>query len=601
MRKRINKVSFALSAIGLACLALGAVRVVSAKADDVANTVDAVSYQIEEGASVRLESDGNGIRYQVTMPAAEHTALEANAAYSAVTYGILIAPADYETTYGALDKANVFGLDQSGNAVSAKYDWAVKNEDGAWEYTDKGLVRIMNLQTGKLTEFTAEDGSAMAGYYGSIVGLDEDNVVRDFIGVGYIKYTNAQTGKTDYVFAARNDNVRSMAEVARRALQSDKTSDEDKTTLKETYLEEVYPSYLQFDTEASKQIVTGGNVEWVDLGSGDYAMQALVKNDNAAPVGRTDLTIDVGGAYKVSEIESIVVKYRYMNDAPKATMHLYVNGMDDDVNKRLTGMTYSGDGANWYTPTATNTFATLTIPQSSLKSTTVTTATTLLSDDDYLTSLSFAAPAWREGTGYEAYRVTLQVDSVEINLVPQYDMEHLQFNSEEALGIVTSGLDVRLVDLGDGNKAMQAMFKNDNLDDANTTADDGASSQVNVRIDLGGKYKVSEIESVVIRYKFVQGNAKIYPRVYLNDKNNDTNRPYGDNIVWGAGNTGAPMTEFNTITISNAGLTTNGGGNPVLDGSEYLSSIAFADAALRTDLSWRMIIQIDYIQINLKA
>ena len=364
---------------------------------------------------------------------------------------------------------------------------------------------------------------------------------------------------------------------------------------------EYYRHAWSFDGADSLGIVTGAEAKRVDLGSGNGGVQALIKHDDFQPSGRTDLTIDMGEVYKVSEIESVVVRYRYMNDAPKATMHLYVNGMDDDVNKRLTGMTYSGDGANWYTPTATNTFATLTIPQASLKSTTVTAATTLLSDDDYLASLSFATPAYRGAAEYEEYRVTMQIDSIEVKRIPQYKAEYLEFDSEDALDIVTSGIGAELVELGDGNKALRATFKNDDLDDPSTTADDGVGTRVDLRIYLGGEYKVSEIESVVIRYRYEQGNGSIWPRIFLNDVT--SSRPYGTNLVtWGSGDkSGAPMAEFNTVTISNAGLKANEDGATILTDDDYLSAIAFADEAYRTDLSWRMIVQIDYIRIYLKS
>ena len=193
MRKRINKLCVALAVLCSACFTLNTAKTLSAYAA-TNNTVDTVSFTMEAGASVRIDENGNGIRYQVKMPAAEHTALEENTMYSQVTYGILVAPADYEKTYGALDKANVFGISSTGSAVVPKYDWATKNEEGEWPYNSDGSkIRIMNFQTGKLTEYTAENGEEMARYLGSITNLDEDNIVRDFVGVGYIKYTVAET------------------------------------------------------------------------------------------------------------------------------------------------------------------------------------------------------------------------------------------------------------------------------------------------------------------------------------------------------------------------------------------------------------------------
>lgn len=56
-------------------------------------------------------------------------------------------------------------------------------------------------------------------------------------------------------------------------------------------------------------------------------------------------------------------------------------------------------------------------------------------------------------------------------------------------------------DAGGGGKALKVTFKGFNAD---------WTGQKNATIDLGGKYKVSEIESVVIRYKIVAGNANVW-------------------------------------------------------------------------------------------
>lgn len=52
-----------------------------------------------------------------------------------------------------------------------------------------------------------------------------------------------------------------------------------------------------------------------------------------------------------------------------------------------------------------------------------------------------------------------------------------------------------------GGKALKVTVKGFNAD---------WTGQKNATIDLGGKYKVSEIESVVIRYKIVAGNANVW-------------------------------------------------------------------------------------------
>ncbi len=596
MKKRIHKSLLALSALGLACIAVGAANITPVSAEVTACTVDTVAFQMETGASVRLDETGNGIRYHVTMPAAEHTALEANTAYSSVYYGILVAPADYEKTYGELNKANVFGIDKDGNSVTAKYDWAVKNENGDLTYDGDGSkVRIMNFRTGLLTEYTAENGDEMAGYYGSIVDINADNIVRNFVGVGYICYTDAETGKTDYVFAERNDNVRSMAEVARRAIADEDVKADDKATLKETYLEKVYNPYLQFDTQGSKQIVSGAALSWDSIGTDDYAISALVKyddfdadgvgNEDTTTIGRQDLVIDMGGVYKVKEIRKIVITYRYLNTSD-ANLHLYVNGIgagfgeDLNINQRLTGLSYKGTGS-WYKPTATDTFATLSIPQTSLKSNSLG-ASTILTDDDYLKTLTFAQPSWMDSTLAMKNRAEIQIDSIEV-VVAQFKSEYLEFNSLASEGVVEQGSNVQIVDLENSNKAVQGTFNN------------VSGARANFRINLGGAYKVSEIEKVEVSYKVTAGTSGKYWYIYVNDIDytNDNLRLTG----LGFSSLGDVMTDFATFNISQKSLKENSLSGTLLGDDDYLTSISFVNP------NWGLstTIQIDYIRIVLKS
>ncbi|MBR6703064.1 MAG: hypothetical protein IKL76_00725 [Clostridia bacterium] len=603
MRKRINKLCVGLTLVLSACFTCNAVSSLVASASTVNNTVDTVAFAIDNGASVRLDENGNGIRYHVAMPADEHTALEENTAYSSVVYGILVAPADYEKTYGALNKANVFGLDNNGNTVTAKYDWAVKDENGDWQYDENSSkTRIMNFRTGTLTEYTAKNGDSRAGYYGSIVNLNEDNIVRDFVGVGYIQYTEKATGKTNYVFAERNDNVRSMAEVARLAIASDEVSATDKALLKQTYLSSVYDEYLQFDTAGSKQIAKGSTLSWDSIGENDYAVSALIKNDDfdadgegtedTTTTGRQDLVIDMGGVYKVKEIESISVKYRFLNTS-SGSLQVYING----DTMRLTGLSYVGENEKWYTATETESFSTLTIPQSSLKANSLNGGTTLLSEEDYLSSINFGTSDWRNSSIYMQYRMMIQIDSIEVNLIPEYHEEYLEFNDDNALEIVNDGLDAQIVDLGDGNKALQATYKYDNYND-------GTPERVFVDINLGGLYKVSEIKEVVICYKNVGVETtagSIWPRVFVNNEKTEGQQIVsnsGINLKWGIGTSKIEnvMTSFNTVTITNAGLLTR------LSADDYLTAVRIGKTDGKGNgVQERVTIQIDYIRIVLKS
>ena len=194
--KRSKKaiVGLAISALGTLCLGFG-----FAKPVEVSATTDTA--WLENGASVRYLGEGNGLRF--TMQIAE-SAFDENA-----TYGILIAPEDYLTEGKELTVANVFGE----NAI---YNWAVMTESG-WQYTkEDGKKQIVNLVT---SEFNSDkvNGVAVKEFYASLVDILEANIAREFRAVGYIR--TGEEGAYAYEFVGDDDNVRSMAYVAQKAIE----------------------------------------------------------------------------------------------------------------------------------------------------------------------------------------------------------------------------------------------------------------------------------------------------------------------------------------------------------------------------------------------
>ena len=111
----------------------------------------------------------------------------------------------------------------------------------------------------------------------------------------------------------------------------------------------------------------------------------------------------------------------------------------------------------------------------------------MLSENDFLESLTFADTSWHEKTK----RTTICIDSIIIIEAGEFDFDNLSFGDKEALSLVWSGIGPQIVDdpeATDG-KVLQITFKNDNVI---------PSGRVDATIDLGSVYKVSEIESIVI-------------------------------------------------------------------------------------------------------
>ncbi|MBQ8394347.1 MAG: DUF4838 domain-containing protein [Clostridia bacterium] len=167
-------------------------------------TIDDVTFEMDAGAAVRKDTP-TGIRFRSMLSVDDYNALEANtAAYSRVTYGMLIAPVDYVLEYGALNEENVFGE----NPV---YGWT----DGTDTYG--GSVQIVNVSRNQMTDYTDDNGNAWKNFTGVMHDVKGTNYHREFVGVGYIEAVDKE-GNKDYRFATSNDNTRSVSYVAQKAL-----------------------------------------------------------------------------------------------------------------------------------------------------------------------------------------------------------------------------------------------------------------------------------------------------------------------------------------------------------------------------------------------
>ena len=210
------------------------------------------TFAMKSGASVRINTaDGeNGLRYSVTMSEAEYEGLLANEEYTSVHFGVAIAPAAYHVE-NPLNEENMF--------TNPVYDWA--DENG--EYTGS-KTRIVNKASVVMSEDVYADGMMVMS--ASLLNIRDgavtesnpngvNNIAKKFIGVGYIRYQKAD-GTVDYLFAAENDNVRSIAQVAERAV-----ADTSETALSETDKQKVAENYLNVDNLFG-QFAQGSTYTW---------------------------------------------------------------------------------------------------------------------------------------------------------------------------------------------------------------------------------------------------------------------------------------------------------------------------------------------------
>lgn len=242
-----------------------------------ASTAIVQSLAMEEGAGVRISSEDSGIKYTMIMSEADYGEINKKVSQgiiSDVSYGILIAPAYYHKKY-ALNEENVFG-------ASAKYNWAI---DG--KYTEEaGKVRITNLNTTVLGEY--ENGNV--AMFASLVGIKDENIANEFIGVGYMKYT--LDGKVKYDFTAENDNVRSMAYVA-QAYIADNPGNANNATLQSMYLDKVANVASSYTTEY-----------YLENAEGKFEKADTVVTESTIGATATLVQKDIPGYYFDSENEN---------------------------------------------------------------------------------------------------------------------------------------------------------------------------------------------------------------------------------------------------------------------------------------------------------
>ncbi len=227
----MKKIIFSLLICLTLCFsALTAGSLIKANAADEEITIDNVSdLKMDVGASVRIGVAGEestaencGIRFSFSLSEASYTALTAK--YTDLKYGIFVAPSNYNDETHRID---------SESNLSTYYYWKVGEADGkiVYDKTDiSGKKRIICLE-GNEMKIGGTDGNYR--FYGSVVNMLAANVSRDYVGIGYIKYTI--DGETHYKFATANNNVRSMEYVARAAYEKEPNHRE---SLKNLYLQD---------------------------------------------------------------------------------------------------------------------------------------------------------------------------------------------------------------------------------------------------------------------------------------------------------------------------------------------------------------------------
>ena len=170
------------------------------------------SFTMDIGAAARFtvgDDSGSdcGIRYSFSLAAEEYENLKNSTTFSDVRFGVFIAAASYNVAGKEIaDETHVSGA----NAI---YYWKVsETESGENVYNVTPVVGMRRIICAEGDAMKIDEEGRMR-FYGSVVGMKDTNIQREYIGVGYVRYV--ENGETHYKFADANDNVRTMENIAR--------------------------------------------------------------------------------------------------------------------------------------------------------------------------------------------------------------------------------------------------------------------------------------------------------------------------------------------------------------------------------------------------
>ena len=267
-------------------------------------------------------------------------------------------------------------------------------------------------------------------------------------------------------------------------------------------LTEFYQTALQFNDENALAIVENSYVK------DDFAAASIITDGDrtvlAASFGakakggyKSTLTIGIGGMYKASEINKIVITLRVPELAGSAGSTFYKAGANVSSSGSSSEISISSASVSNGTakPTVTSDYITIPVTGEQL-------ATALGSGDVIVNNIAL----WNNTSGGAQHPVTVYIDSISVQKkeVVETEKDLLLFNDEDSLAIVENsyvkdGFPTASIITDGDRKVLSGVF----------TAKSTAGYKGALTIGVGGKYKASEIASVVITFRVPElvGNA----------------------------------------------------------------------------------------------
>ncbi len=308
------------------------------KANQTANPLSSIAFNMTEGASVRviLKDDGSadkaqtGIRFQAKMSEADYKALPQDLD---LVYGILVTTLENAKAY-PITTGSVFG-------PKPVYTFDATDTSGA--------PKIVNVELDDLVPMDESKDGTVDYYYmqASMVNIKSND--KEFVGVAYLKSTNEND---EYIYDVKSydvANARSMAYVAQIEMENEDVDPRIKGALADTYLaglsQDIEVAYsVKYDENRTMEDTITLNFpvgEPITTADVKTAFETAIVEEGFDVTNYTDgtHTLKVGGEDKTS-----AMIYANGKNVPAVTLNFTANKADDKVYSDIAGY-YTTDGA----------------------------------------------------------------------------------------------------------------------------------------------------------------------------------------------------------------------------------------------------------------
>ncbi len=230
MKKSTKRImlSTLLGAFAL-CSTLSITNLASASANTL--TIDTVSsFAMMDGASVRLDADDPGIRFSATMSVSEYQGLVETYGENNIEFGTFIMSANYENKVDSIANPDVYF------GANPTFGWYIDDTT----YVG-GQTQILQMDSDVYEYTDTKTNKTFMRVNGAVNKILPQNLMREYVGISYIKVTEPTTSTVEYKMATlQEDRARTVIYVAQQATENPEYASS------QTVLENFVSDYVEY-------------------------------------------------------------------------------------------------------------------------------------------------------------------------------------------------------------------------------------------------------------------------------------------------------------------------------------------------------------------